>query len=115
MSDSLSFSTPPRDGLIRRISLRFGGSKYREVERFLKFAVVGTIGAIIDLGLTNLLLHFVLHPQHGDDRPVQIATAIGFVTAVISNFMFNRHWTYPDSRTRPVAAQLVQFFIVNSV
>jgi putative flippase GtrA len=115
MSDSLSFSTPSRTGLIRRVSVRFGGKKHKEVERFLKFAVVGAIGAIIDLGLTNLLLHFVLHPQHGDDRPVQIATAIGFVTAVMSNFIFNRFWTYPDSRTRPIAAQLTQFFMVNSV
>ncbi len=115
MSDSLSFSTPPRAGLIRRISLRLGGKNHKELERFLKFAVVGAIGAVIDLGLTNILLQFVFHPQPGDDRPVQIATAIGFITAVISNFILNRYWTYPDSRSRPIAAQLTQFFVVNAV
>ncbi len=115
MSESLSLASSRGDGFIRRISIRFGGNKAKEVERFLKFAIVGTIGAVIDLGLTNVLLQFIFHPQAGDDRPVQIATAIGFVTAVVSNFIFNRYWTYPDSRSRAIATQLTQFFVVNAV
>ena len=114
MSDSLSM-TQDRDGIIRRISLRFGGSNPKELERFLKFAVVGTIGAVIDLGLTNFLMQFVFKVKPGDDLPVQIATGIGFVVAVCSNFIWNRYWTYPESRSRPIAAQLSQFFIVNIV
>ena len=38
--------------------LRFG-MNYREAERFLKFAVVGTIGFIVDFGLLYVLKEFV--------------------------------------------------------
>jgi putative flippase GtrA len=35
------------------------------------------------------------------------------VLAICSNFVWNRYWTYPDSRSKPIAHQFVQFFIVN--
>lgn len=108
-SDSLSLSAaqPTATGIIGRISVRFGGTKAKELERFLKFMVVGAIGALIDLGLTNILLSFKV--------PIQIATGIGFVVAVISNFIWNRSWTYPESRERAIAPQITQFFIVNAL
>jgi putative flippase GtrA len=42
-----------------------------------------------------------------------IAGTISFVCAIISNFFWNRYWTYPDSRSRPLAKQLFMFFAVN--
>jgi putative flippase GtrA len=29
--------------------------------------------------------------------------------------IWNRYWTYPDSRSQPLLKQLVQFFIVNTI
>ena len=78
----------------------------KEVTRFLKFAVVGAIGAVVDFGILYLL-HAVL------DWPLALANTVSFTCAVISNFTWNRLWTYPDSRSKPVSAQMVQFFIVN--
>jgi putative flippase GtrA len=78
----------------------------KERERFLKFAVVGVIGAVIDFGVMNLLT------QVGSMSLVPAGT-ISFICAVISNFIWNRFWTYPDSRSRPIARQLVMFFAVN--
>mgnify|MGYP006289903707 CR=1 FL=1 len=77
-----------------------------EVERFLKFAVVGTIGAVVDFG-TLYLLHV------GLNWPLALANTVSFTCAVLSNFTWNRLWTYPDSRSKPIVAQLVQFFVVN--
>ena len=114
MPDLLPIS-PITPGPLQRISQRVGGKNAKEVERFMKFAVVGIIGAIIDLGLTNFLLAVVFHPKAGDDTPVQIATGISFVTAVISNFIWNRYWTYPETQSSPIAPQLAQFFAVNAV
>jgi len=34
---------------------------------------------------------------------------------VASNFVWNRYWTYPDSRSRALHAQIVQFFVVSFV
>jgi len=31
----------------------------------------------------------------------------------LSNFFWNRYWTYPDSRSKPVSRQLVEFALVS--
>ncbi len=113
-TDTLALESQ-RTGVIRRISQRYGGSKPQELERFIKFLVVGAIGAVIDLGLTNFLMKFVFHVTPDDHWPVLISGAIGFTAAVTSNFIWNRYWTYPDSRSRMLLRQLVQFFLVNLV
>jgi putative flippase GtrA len=41
------------------------------------------------------------------------AGTISFTCAVISNFVWNRFWTYPESRSRPLLNQLGMFFLVN--
>jgi putative flippase GtrA len=43
------------------------------------------------------------------------AQAISFVLAVTNNFLWNRYWTYPDSRAKPLSNQLAQFFLINGV
>ena len=78
----------------------------KERERFLKFAAVGVIGAVIDFGVMNLL-------TQAASMPLVTAGTISFVCAVVSNFIWNRYWTYPDSRSRPIGRQLVMFFAVN--
>ena len=80
----------------------------KELIRFIKFAIVGTIGAMVDFG-TLYLLHAVLGLN------IALANTCSFTAAVISNFIWNRYWTYPDSRSKPVRTQLVQFFAVNLV
>ncbi len=101
--------------IILKVAARLGGQKPKELERFLKFATVGIIGAIIDFGVLNLLQATILHPEEPHvTTKVALATGTAFVSAVASNFMWNRYWTYPDSRSRSVQRQLVQFFIVNT-
>jgi putative flippase GtrA len=78
----------------------------RELTRFLKFSVVGTIGAVIDFGLLYFL-HSILGFH------IVLSNTCSFTAAVLSNFIWNRFWTYPDSRSKSVQTQLRQFFIVN--
>lgn len=108
-----------RRGLIPRLVTFMRTNK--EVERFWKFAVVGAIGAVIDNGTFNALLALgwlkdarITLPAGLAVTDVGIAGAIAFVLAVISNFIWNRYWTYPDSRSKPIAAQLLVFFVVNT-
>ena len=79
----------------------------RERTRFLRFAVVGIIGAVVDFGVMNLLSHVF-------GFPLVIAGTVSFIAALISNFVWNRYWTYPDSRSKPIARQLFEFTIVNA-
>jgi putative flippase GtrA len=80
----------------------------KERNRFFKFAVVGATGSVVDIGIMNLLTR-LFH------LPLVAAGSISFVCAVTSNFIGNRYWTYPDSRSRPLAHQLGMFFLVNAV
>lgn len=79
-----------------------------ERTRFLKFLVVGLSGAIVDFGIMNLL-------RLGLNVPLIWAQAISFICAVINNFLWNRFWTYPESRSRNAPKQLIQFFIINTI
>ncbi|MEA3328057.1 MAG: GtrA family protein [Chloroflexota bacterium] len=76
--------------------------------RFLRFSVVGITGAIVDFGVMNLLrLVF--------NVPLVWSQGISFICAVINNFLWNRYWTYPESRTKSAPKQLIQFFIINII
>lgn len=80
----------------------------REVKRFIKFGLVGTIGAIIDFTILNVLILAF-------DWAKIAANTVSFTAAVLSNFIWNRRWTYPESRQRHVAGQLGQFALVNLI
>jgi len=80
----------------------------RERRRFLRFLVVGLFGALVDFGIENLL-----HRVFG--VPYVWAGAISFICAILSNFFWNRYWTYPDSRSKPILRQLLQFAIINTI
>jgi putative flippase GtrA len=103
------------DRLIWSVAARFG-NKAREVDRFLKFAIVGGIGALVDFSTLNLLELTVLRPVGPNEGlNVGLATSIAFVLAVINNYVLNRYWTFPDSRSRSASVQLTQFFAVSFV
>ncbi|WP_420628230.1 GtrA family protein [Candidatus Leptofilum sp.] len=109
---------------------RFGVNE-KEAERFFKFAVVGVIGFIVDFGIFNLSLRpfellldngtalhdFIVSLGLNDEQTVSLArtfaSTLSFIAAIISNFMWNRYWTYPDSRSRSVRRQLAQFTVVS--
>ena len=94
----------------------------KEMERFLKFAVVGAIGAVIDFGIFTALNRLGVLDNTRLQLPfglamtgVGIAGTIAFTAAVISNFIWNRFWTYPDSRSKSILYQFVTFFGINVV
>ncbi len=82
--------------------------KPQELARFLKFATVGAIGMVVDLTVLN-----VLHKFFG--LPLLAANSVSFTVAVISNFTWNRLWTFPESRQHPLMSQLGKFALVNVI
>jgi len=78
----------------------------QERGRFLRFAVVGIIGAIVDFGTFNLLVKLT-------SIMVVWASVVSFTAAVVSNFLWNRFWTYPDSRSKAITRQVIQFAAVS--
>ena len=81
-------------------------SNARERSRFLRFTAVGLIGAVVDFGIMNLLsgfFHLVL----------VLAGTISFICAVINNYLWNRYFIYPDSRSKHALRQLGEFSVVS--
>ncbi|MDY6868096.1 MAG: GtrA family protein [Chloroflexota bacterium] len=79
-----------------------------ERKRFLKFAFVGLTGTVVDFGIMNLLRIVV-------GFPLVWAQGISFAIAVLNNFLWNRLWTYPESRDKGATWQLIQFLIINII
>jgi putative flippase GtrA len=102
-----------------------------EAKRFIKFAVVGVIGFVVDFGVFNLLLgpfglimapaaplhqwlvSLGLTPAHVITLVPAFPGAISFIMAILSNFLWNRYWTYPDSRSKSFRRQFAQFWVVS--
>lgn len=80
----------------------------KEITRFLKFAIVGAIGMVVDLAVLTFAREVL-------GLSLSLAVGLGFMVAVISNFTWNRLWTFPESRTRPIATQLGQFAFINLI
>lgn len=96
------------------------GMKPKEAERFAKFLVVGTFGFIIDFGTLTFLVEIVDLPGLVEEYTpfhaalgLVLANSISFSLAVLSNFTFNRYWTYPESRSKRKRIQLPQFGLVS--
>jgi putative flippase GtrA len=98
------------------------GINPKEAERFAKFLLVGTLGFIIDFGTLTFLIEIVNLPSLIEENTpfslfvgVILANTISFSLAVLSNFTFNRYWTYPESRTKKKRVQLPQFTLVSVI
>lgn len=82
------------------------GAHAPEAKRFVKFAIVGGIGAVIDFSVLNLLVL-----AFGVDK--FYANIVSVICAIISNFWWNRHWTFPESREHELHVSFGKFFVVN--
>lgn len=77
-----------------------------EITRFFKFGIVGAIGAVVDFSVLNVLvLAFGV--------PKEYANIVSVTCAIVSNFTWNRLWTFPESRERALHTQFGQFALVN--
>lgn len=87
-------------------------AKRKEAKRFIKFSIVGALGAAIDFAVLNFLI-FALGWNSSVGKI--LANIFSTSVAIVSNFTWNRLWTFPESRNRKKRFQLVQFTIVNLI
>jgi putative flippase GtrA len=83
-------------------------SNKNERIRFAKFALVGISGTLIDFFFLNLFIQRFGIEQNS-------AKALSFSIAVFNNFLWNRLWTYPESRKLPFFKQFSQYLIVSII
>ena len=72
-----------------------------ESREFIKYAVVGASGALVNMGLLIILTRYLL-------IAVEYASPVAIETAIISNFILNNIWTF---KNRSVKATIIIRFI----
>lgn len=73
--------------------------------RFLKFALVGASGVVVNLAFLALFRALRVH--------VNLASALAIELSLLSNFLINRLWTFGDARAGSgFLAQALRFHVV---
>jgi putative flippase GtrA len=92
----------------------------KEGRRFARFLVVGALGFVVDFGVFHLehalgfgawlAAHFlpVLLSQ-----PAVIEQTISQGVAIISNFIWNYFWIYPEARAAKQTSKMAKFVLVS--
>ncbi len=88
-------------------SLRFRAPR-KEIRRFVRFAIVGMTGTLVDFGVLVVLKEL-------GQLPVLLANTLSYTAGITNNFTLNRLWTYPDARGKWVWTQLGQFFAISAM
>jgi putative flippase GtrA len=84
------------------------------LRQFVKFAVVGGSGTVVNLAVFSLIIW--IYAKAAGPRPLlveQIASGVAFCVAVVSNYTLNRFWTFQHHG--PVIARFGRFFLVSLV
>ena len=84
----------------------------RSGKQFVKFAIVGGIGTIVNLAVLKLTL--VVWGQFNETTPFAVeafASGLAFAVAVVNNYLLNRWWTFRSSRT--MGTEFLKFLVVS--
>ena len=85
---------------------------YRSGKQFVKFAVVGAIGTVVNLAVLKLTL--MLWGQFNESTPFVVeafASGLAFAVAVVNNYLLNRWWTFRSSGT--MGPEFLKFLVVS--
>jgi dolichol-phosphate mannosyltransferase len=81
----------------------------RGVRQFVKFAIVGLSGLIVNLIVFTLLQRVV--PNHAGGAEFTAIYSVAFLSGGVSNYFLNRAWTFRS--TGHVAREGLSFMIVS--
>jgi putative flippase GtrA len=84
----------------------------RSATQFVKFAVVGAVGTVVNLAVLKLTL--LVWEQFSATTPFAVeafASGLAFAVAVVNNFLLNRWWTFRSSG--PAYRQFGKFLTVS--
>ena len=77
--------------------------------RFIKFGIVGASGVVVNLSVLYVGQEFLFRTITQETLRLNISLALAIVIATISNFSWNRRWTWHDRRSLRTTTLVVQF------
>lgn len=90
----------------------FIGKKILVIFQIVKFALVGTLNAFIDLGVLNLL---ILVSGIATGFLFSVFKGISFLLATINSYFWNKFWTFRKRGTAPYPKEFLQFFVITVI
>ncbi|MBV8148764.1 MAG: GtrA family protein [Candidatus Eremiobacteraeota bacterium] len=69
--------------------------EHRGVRQFVKFGIVGASGFLVNLVVFTILQRII--PDHARPLQYDIIYSLAFLAGGISNYYFNRRWTFRSS------------------
>lgn len=96
--------------MVSRLPTRY----QRSGKQFVKFGITGVIGAVVDFGTYNILTRGIgfIASYTILGQQIIVANNISVFLAIMSNFLFNKYWTFRDT-SKQVAKQWVGYFTLN--
>ncbi len=82
--------------------------KRSEVYSFLRFATVGGLGSLTDIGVLNLLLY-----RFG--IPILLSNTVSISAAILQNYWLHRCWTFANQGRNELKAQLAKFTMTSLI
>ena len=87
-------------------------SKNRKlIFEFLRYAVVGGISAVIDMGINFVMLFYVLGGTKDDKGLVALSVAVGFAVGLAVNFILSNVFVFKEEEQREKGKTLGAFLI----
>ncbi len=91
-------------GLGQRLGIAPG-----RLEEFVKFAIVGGSGVIVNMGCFYLFTRFA-------DLRIEIASPIAIEISILTNFFLNNLWTFRSRKTRvPFHSRIIRYHLVTGL
>jgi putative flippase GtrA len=89
----------------------FVGRRVGVVYQFTKYALVGGLNFLLDLGVLNVLITVTSISQGAYANGLK---AISFLVAVTWSYFWNRFWTFSSASASRPGRQFVKFFVVSA-
>jgi dolichol-phosphate mannosyltransferase len=99
------------DQTLRELLQRF---LFGDNARFLKFAVVGASGVLVNIGVFWLATELVLGGA-GSPMVVRLSEVTAILISIFTNFLLNNFWTWRDRHGDPFFARLGKYYVAASI
>lgn len=77
--------------------------------RFIKFGIVGASGVVVNLSVLAIGQEFIFNTVVQETLRLNLSLALAIFIATISNFTWNRRWTWHDRKSLRTNTLIVQF------
>ena len=99
------------------------GKKLRVIWQLAKFAVIGFMNTLFDLGMLSLLLLIFREYFHIESKEIffigltfySLFKGMSFIIANINSYYWNKFWTFEQKVQKKGGVEFLQFFIVSIV